>query len=256
MEKGMITAGGILLLYHRPALLNDASTVVDNIEAFSKYSRFKFWQVNTEYGFPPKLGRCRFPVILLHYSLFGGERYYLDSKFLKYLDDSKLAYKVAFFQDEYRYCQKRFAFLNRYSVDCVYTLLEPEYFDAVYKKYTGVPKLIFHIPGYVSEGLEEASQKFFKPDHFRTVDIGYRGRPLLFYMGKGAREKGGIAEGFLKRAEGLGLKLDIEHTEKKRIYGDAWYRFTADCKGFLGVEAGVSIFDLDDTVRIECERRI
>ncbi|HEU4684002.1 MAG TPA: hypothetical protein VFS39_05830 [Nitrospira sp.] len=251
-----IAAPGILLLYHRPALLNDASTVVDNIEAFAKYSAYKVWSLNTEYGFPRKLSEIKFPVIVLHYSLFGGQHYYMNNDFLDYLHKSKAAYKIAFFQDEYRYCQKRFGFINHYGIDCVYTLLEPEYFDAVYKKYTSAYRVITHIPGYVSEGLIEAARKFGIPDSERTVDIGYRGRPLDFYMGKGAQEKTGVAAGFLQRAAGTNLKLDIEQAEDKRIYGDAWYRFTAHCRGFLGVEAGVSIFDLQDTVRIHCEKRL
>jgi len=247
---------GILVIYHRPALVQDAVTVVDNIEAFGRYSRFKVWSVNTEYGFPPALGELRFRVLVLHYSLFGGGTYFFDSRFQQYLGTCKASYKVAFFQDEYRYCQKRFQFLNRHRIDCVYTLVEPAYFHATYNKYTSVPRLVSHIPGYVSEGLLKAAEKFGKRDQDRTIDIGYRGRSLEFYMGKGAQEKSRIAHGFIERAGGLKLTLDIEQTERKRLYGDAWYRFTANCRGFLGVEAGVSIFDVEDTVRIECEKRL
>jgi hypothetical protein len=251
-----VSAKGILLIYHRPALVQDAATVVDNIDAFARYSQFKVWGINTEYGFPPALGDLSFQVIILHYSLFGGGTYFIDPRFQDYLGKSKTSHKIAFFQDEFRYCQKRFGFLNRYGIDCVYTLVEPAYFHATYKKYTSVPKLVSHIPGYVSEGLLKAAEKFGKRDQDRTIDIGYRGRPLEIYMGKAAQEKSGIAIGFLERAAGLNLNLDIERTERKRVYGDAWYRFTANCRGFLGVEAGVSIFDLEDTVRIECEKRI
>lgn len=247
---------GVLLIYHRPALVQDAATVVDNIDAFARYSRFKVWSVNTEYGFPVALDDLCFRVIVLHYSLFGGGAYFIDPRFQDYLGKSKTSYKIAFFQDEFRYCQKRFGFLNRHGIDCVYTLVEPAFFYATYKKYTSVPKLVSHIPGYVSDGLLKAAEQFATRDRDRTVDIAYRGRPLEFYMGKGAQEKSGIAIEFLKRAAGLNLQLDIERTERKRIYGDAWYRFTANCRGFLGVEAGVSIFDLEDTVRIECEKRL
>jgi hypothetical protein len=247
---------GVLLIYHRPALVQDAATVVDNIEAFARYSRFNVWSINTEYGFPPALANLSFQAIVLHYSLFGGGTYFLDGQFQEYLAGSKSSYKVAFFQDEFRHCQKRFRFLDRYAIDCLYTLVEPPYFKATYGKFTGVPKLIFHIPGYVSEGLLEAAGRLGMPDQDRAIDIGYRGRPLEFYMGKGAQEKSGIAIGFLERARSLNLVLDIERSERRRIYGDAWYRFTANCRGFLGVEAGVSIFDLEDTIRVECEKRI
>jgi hypothetical protein len=173
--------GGILLLYHRPVLARDASTVAENIEAFSQYSQFKVWSVNTEYGFPHGLVSLRFDVIILHYSLFGmGQQYLLDEGLQRYLGESKTSYKVAFFQDEYRYCHKRFSFLNQYAIDCVYTLVEPKYFGLTYKKYTSVPTIISHIPGYVSESLVKAAEQFGLPDGNRTVDIGYRGRPLQF----------------------------------------------------------------------------
>ena len=251
-----IKVDGMLLLFHRPTLRRGAATIIENIEAFNRYSRFKTWSVNTEYGFPAGLRQLRFSVIVLHYSLFGGWDYPLDKGFCQYLDQCKTSYKVAYFQDEYRYCQKRFAFLSRFNVDCVYSLVEPEFFKATYKKYTVVPKLISCIPGYVSERLVEMARRFCKPDEERTIDIGYRGRQLEFYMGKAAQEKSGIATGFLERAAGLNLKLDISSSERGRLYGDDWYRFTANCRGFLGVEAGVSIFDTEDSVRTECEKRI
>jgi hypothetical protein len=48
--------------------------------------------------------------------------------------------------------------------------------------------------------------------------------------------------------------LDIAVDEESRIYGDAWFHFLANCRGVLGVEAGVSIFDVEDAVRTEWER--
>ncbi|MGQ0811529.1 MAG: hypothetical protein ACT4OO_09935 [Nitrospiraceae bacterium] len=245
---------GILLLYHRPTLRKGAATVEESIEAFGRYSQFRVWSLNTEYGFSRGLSKVHFPVIVLHYSLFGGWDYPLDKGFCEYLDQCTTSYKIAFFQDEHRYCRQRFSFLNRYKIDCVYTLIEPEYFKDTYRKYTAVPTLLSHIPGYVGEGLIEAAGRFGKPDRDRIIDIGYRGRPLAFYMGKGAQEKSGIATGFLEHAKGLNLKFDIACSERERLYGDDWYRFTAECRAFLGVEAGVSIFDVDDVVREECDK--
>jgi hypothetical protein len=40
------------------------------------------------------------------------------------------------------------------------------------------------------------------------------------------------------------------------IYGPAWYDFMASCRATLGVEAGVSVFDLEDNVRAQCEKLI
>lgn len=245
---------GILLLYHHP-LWQSAPTIMEHINAFEQYSHFKVYKVNVELGFPKRLQELQFRIIVLHYSLFGIWPYMLNEKFLKYIEQSQ-AYKISFFQDEYRFCPARFAFINRYKIDCIYTLLEPAYFDKVYQKYTTVKKLLYTLPGYVSGNLIALAQMMAKPDKDRGIDIGYRGRRLSFYMGKGGQEKHGIAVSFLQRANGLNLEIDVESDEQRRIYGKGWYKFLANCRAVLGVEAGVSIFDLEDKVRLECERLI
>jgi hypothetical protein len=248
-------ANGILLLYHHP-LRQSAATIMEHVNAFGNHSRFPVWKLNTELGFPAGLKRLRFPVVVLHYSLWGTTGYHLDGEFLSYLDDGGACYKIAFFQDEHHYCLQRFAFINRYRIDCIYTLLEQEHVKAVYGKYTEVPRVITTIPGYVSEDLKEKAARFRLPEDDRGIDIGYRGRELQFYMGRGAREKTEISHEFARRVEGLDLQVDFDTREAGRLYGDSWYAFLGNCKAFLGVEAGVSIFDVEDVVLKEYERRI
>jgi len=248
------TVHGILLLYHHYWNKN-APTIMEHVDSFSKYSKFKVWAVNTEKGFPSGLNRFEFDIIVLHYSLFGSY-YLLNHAFLEYIERSKSSYKIVFFQDEHHYCQQRFAFLNKYDIDCVYTLLHPDYFKDVYGKYTSVRKLVHNLTGYVDDALIEKARRFSKPDRTRNIDIGYRGRRLKFYMGKGSQEKFEIGERFLTRARGSGLKLDIESSEGDRLYGNKWYKFLGDQKACLGTEAGVSIFDIEDVVLTEYERLI
>ena len=133
----------------------------------------------------------------------------------------------------------------------MYTCLEPSEFGKVYGRYTSVPKLVSNIPGYVSEALLGAAGRFAVPDRSRTVDVGYRGRPLPAYLGHGALEKHLIGERFAAIAVGSGLRLDILGAEADRLYGDDWYRFLANCRCVLGVESGVSAFDLEDEVLSE-----
>jgi len=254
MGNKSFSVNGILLLYHH-YLFHNAPTIMDHVMAFQRHSRFNVWSVNTELGFPEGLKGLHFEIIVLHYSLFGPS-YLLNEAFLTYLEQSQSSFKIAFFQDEHRYCQKRFNFLNKSKIDCVYTLLEPPYFKEVYEKYAQVPKIIYTLPGYVSDHLVKIAEDRTKPFHDRTIDIGYRARQLSFYMGKGSQEKHKIGVEFRKYAKGLGLKIDIETEEEKRIYGNRWYEFLSNCKTVLGVEAGVSIFDIEDKVRTECERMI
>jgi hypothetical protein len=243
---------GILLLSHS-TLWKNAATVTDHIGSFSRHSRFPVIQANTDIGFPPALEQLQFRVVVLHYSLFAPWGYLLDERYRAYLASTK-AYKIAFFQDEHHYCRQRFAFLDEYGIDCVYTMLEAEHVPAVYGAHTKVSDVVSHLPGYVSGNNLHAAERFAKPAHERNIDVGYRGRPLLPYMGRAAREKYDIAIRFRERASSLGLTLDIAGGEEDRVYGDAWSRFIGDCRGFLGTESGVSVFDLDDTIREEYER--
>jgi hypothetical protein len=242
--------GGVLVLYHRPIapLFRDASTVVEHASSFRRHSRLGVVELNVHAGIPAALKRLSFDAVILHYSLFASFR--PDYEFFDYLRTSD-AYKVAFFQDEYIGCRQRFAFLNEYGIDCVYTCLEPDQFDAVYGRYTSVPTLRHTLTGYVSDELREAADRFGKPDAQRTVDVGYRGRPLPPYLGRGGQEKELIGRRFRELAAGTGLRLDIKGAEADRLYGDAWYRFIANSRAVLGVESGASAFDLEGEIMAE-----
>lgn len=244
---------GILLFYHHPVTAS-APTILEHMDSLRRHSQFAVWNVNTELGFPPGLGGVQVQIIVLHYSLFGAWPYRLGAAFTEYLVRCRDSYKVAFFQDEHRYCQNRFAFLSQYRIDCVYTLLEPPWVKDVYQKYAQVPRVICNLTGYISADLIEMARQRGKREEERTIDVGYRARPLAYYMGRGAQEKTEIAERFLQHARELELCLDIKTGEEDRIYGDAWYEFLANCRGVIGVEAGVSVFDLEDQVRPACDR--
>jgi hypothetical protein len=249
-----MTADGILVLYHYSPPY--ASTVIEHAQAFERHSRFPVWLVNVEHGFPPALRRMTPTVMVLHYSLFGSARYLLGEQFREFLDRTTGSYRIAFFQDEHYYCRQRFAFIDQYRIDCVYTLVDPEHHDAVYGRLTYGPRLVHTIPGYVSDDLVRLARERSHPDAQRRVDVGYRARSLPYYMGRGGQEKREIGVRFKERARDLDLQLDIETAEESRLYGDRWIAFLADCRAVLGVEAGVSIFDLDDTVRHGYERLV
>lgn len=176
----------------------------------------------------------------------------LDDGFLALLDSAD-AYKVAFFQDEHQYCQKRFVFLDRYRFDCVYTCFEPEQFAATYGTYTKVPKLVSHVPAYVHPDMVATAERLSLPDDERPIDVGYRARPTPPYFGRGGMEKFEIGERFAEVAVGSGMKLDLTAREEDRLYGEHWYEFMTRCRGFLGTESGVSCSDLEDEVRLEYE---
>ena len=171
------------------------------------------------------------------------------------LRSARASYKVAFFQDEYCWWPERAEVLNRFKVDCVYTCVEPKHYKDTYWKHTQVPRLETYLPGYVSEEMVRTAAKVSKPDAERSIDIGYRGRqPFFGWSGRAGQEKHEIGVHFREMAARTGLALDIETDESKRIYGDDWLAFLANCRAVLGVEAGASIFDVDNEVAPKYER--
>lgn len=243
----MDKVNAILLLYSHPVQKN-ASTIMDHVNAFEQYSQYPVIEVNIYLGFPQVLNKYSFSVIVLHYSLFGSLPFQLKGKAMEYVRNSKNSVIVAFFQDEPQYCPERIALINTLGIRCIYTLVEPDFHDIVYRQSTTVSQIITCIPGYVSEKIEMVGKELFMPDSSRTIDVGYRGRELPTFLGNGAFEKVDIAHQFLEFNKSYCLKCDIETSEEKRIYGDDWYRFLANCKGVIGVESGATIFDLGGDV--------
>jgi hypothetical protein len=244
----MSRPGTALVIYHRPVLWRhkDASTVREHIHAFRRHSRFAVWDVNSDYGFPRGLEGVQPGAILLHYSLFGSGEHRLDEGFRAWMRSCRDSVKVAFFQDEHYFCQKRFGFVNEFEVDLVYTHVGPQHIPEVWGRYTPSARAIFNIPGYVDDDLLVAATRFARPDAERDIDVGYRGRPLPAHMGAGSQEKRVIGERFKELAARTALNVDIETGEEHRIYGDAWYRFLGRSRATLGVESGVSFIDLED----------
>jgi hypothetical protein len=69
-------------------------------------------------------------------------------------------------------------------------------------------------------------------------------------------EKHEIGVRFGELARDSGLRLDLAAGEGDRLYGDDWYCFMANCRCMLGVESGVSCFDLEDEVLDEFTQRL
>lgn len=243
---------GVLLIYHH-LLGGDAPTIMQHVNAFGEHSEFKVWSVNTIYGFPERLKDLSFSCVVLHYSLFGGWPFVLPEQYIEYVAGCASSYKVAFFQDEYRYWPQRVNVIERCGIDCIYTLVSEDQFKNTYRRYLERPVLKYNLTGYVSDSMLKMSEGYSKPKEQRATDVGYRARELPVIYGKAVSEKYEIGRRF-KQIVGERLVCDIETTENKRIYGEDWYKFLGNCKGVLGVEAGVSIFDIDNSIEDECRQ--
>ena len=253
---------GVLFLYYDHGL-PFAENVVEHAKSFKRHSQFPICNVNTRYPFPPALAELDFAAIILHYSLFGSSGgplgpvlgtplYLLDEDHVAFLRSTS-ARKIAVFQDEQSFGRARWNFCNEFGIDCVYTCLEPSEWQRTWRRYTSVPELRATLPGYVDDGLIEIGRRFAEPAAARSIDVGYRGRPIPIFMDT-SEEKTEIGRRFNQLAGDSGLRLDVSVEEGDRIYGDDWYRFLGECRTTLGVESGASVVDCEDEVRNDYER--
>jgi hypothetical protein len=246
--------GGLLLYYRSSAFWRrGAATDMEHVEAFERYSRFGIQALNTDEPFPRRVAELDFELVIVHYTVPAGDFYYLTDDQLRWLKSSR-AYKVVLNQDEDRYCGHRFWFIDEVGFDLVDTMLEPSEYDKVYGSRTKASRIRTSLPGYVSEQTVAAGERLRTSDTERPIDIGYRGRRLPPVTGRASEEKYEIGRRFRELAGDSGLVLDIGLTEDTYLYGDDWPRFLARCRGMLGVESGVSVFDLDDRVMQQYEQ--
>lgn len=241
---------GIILYYRDQG--SDASTIEEHINSFEKISKYNILKWNLVYGEPPFFEKLNLKFIIFHYSIPPID--YSNIDWFNHIfnkTDNTSQKRIAFFQDEYYHCRERFDFVNNSNISTIFTLLNEEHHDKVYFNNTKVKKVITTLAGYVDDELVQISNKLTKTLNKRKYDIGYRARELPFYMGKGAQEKTDIAKFFIKNPKDLNLNIKIK--EEDRLYGEDWYVFLSECKATIGVEAGVSIFDIKGKIRKEVE---
>jgi hypothetical protein len=217
--------------------------VVASVRALRNHSRFPVLTLNASFGHPATLDRMRFRAVLLHYTMFYAGFAPLTPRLRDFVARCS-ALKVALFQDEQVHLAERIALARELGFDLIYSCFDQTDGERVYRE-TGA-RVSQYLPGYVSDHLRWRGDDLSRPDDQREIDIGYRGRKPPDSWGGAAREKYEIAVGFARRAADLGLKLNIETGEDKRIYGDAWLEFVASCRAMLGTESGATVVDPAD----------
>jgi hypothetical protein len=248
---------GGLLLHHRPTAfwLRGFATDREHVGSFPRYSRFRIRTLNTDEPLPRRVAELDFELVIVHYTVPATGLYHVTEDHLRWLKTSR-GHKVLLNQDEDRYCGHRFWFINEVGFDTIETMLEPSEYPKVYGGRTSVPRIRTAIPGYVSEQMVLDGERLRTPDEKRPIDVGYRGRDVPAVMGRGGREKYEIGRRFQELAAGTDFTLDIGLTEDDYLFGREWPRFLSRCKAMLGVESGVSVFDVDDRVMDQYERLI
>lgn len=234
----------LLLLCDKPKKGQNANTLIEHIEAFSKYSEFKVTELNPINQMISSFDN--FEIIVVHYSIIISSSKYLSPKFRRQIADSN-AIKVVFIQDEYRFINRTIAAMNALSIDILFTCVPEQEIKKVYNtdNLPGV-QIFNNLTGYVSEHLHEVEPNDYER---RNTDVSYRSREIPAWLGRLGREKIYIAENFPKHVDKTGLKLNIDCTEHGRLYGNSWSELLQDSKAALGTESGASVFDFTGEIQ-------
>ncbi|HXE51237.1 MAG TPA: glycosyltransferase [Ramlibacter sp.] len=162
--------------------------------------------------------------------------------------------KVIAIQDEYDNTNRLRSRLAEIGYDIVLTCIPEDQVARVYPpEMFPNTRFVPVLTGYVPESL--AARTGFTPLAARNVLLGYRGRDIGPRYGRLAFDKFEIGRRMKVECERLCIRHDIEWTEDKRVYGDAWYDFLGSCRAVLGTESGSNVFDWDGEVLDEYRRR-
>lgn len=233
-----------LLLYHQSPI-SGASTINEHFKSFNKFSKGSFLEFNTFYQPSSKLLRQKFDVIIFHYSIFGSHPFYLSDQLIEFCCHQD-AVKIYFFQDEHQNHDKRIEIIKNIGCSQIYTLAEEEFHDQLYTNYLKGVDVFQTLTGFV--GDYSNYRTYIKEFSHRTIDIFYRARNLPLHLGMGSQEKHEIGEYFLASRKFENLNLNISSDESDRLYGKQWFKYLGNSKFTLGVEAGVSIFDVTGNI--------
>lgn len=241
----------ILLLCHFEA--GSASTIIEHIHAFPKFSQHRYYVLSNLGHLPKWLDLSRFDGVIVHYSLIACYENYLSSDARRRIREFD-GFKAVFVQDDYRWINNTVEALAYMRVNALFPLAGPDIIDQVYSpaRLPGVHRETV-LTGYVPE---EFNGRAVKPLDERPIDVGYRARKVPMWIGSHTLQKWQIADRFLADAPRFGLKVDISYREEDRIYGDAWIDFVSNCKAVLGTESGASVCDFTGDIQRNVEAHL
>lgn len=220
-----------------------AFSFIEHIGKFARHSRHNCFYHNFAYQFDPAMDFKPFDVLVFTHNFW-----------LPSLSDAQReavrnanALKVMFLQDEFQYVREMNGVMAEMGVELMFSCVAKRDFDTFYPK-AHIPSLReVHqtLTGFVTAGLESPE---LRAHGRRTWDVGYRGRPPVFYMGNLGQHKRWIAEEMEPCIRNAGLKCNISYHEDDRLGGRDWIDFLRATRVQLGSPSGTSIVDMDGSL--------
>lgn len=229
----------ILVLFDQGSL--HTKTTRDYLDSFALFSGHNVYYVHATQGAPLSCSLDLFDAVLIHYSVRLCHTWHISQHFAAALERYR-GLKVLFIQDEYENTQTAGDWMNKLGLDVVFSNVPPAYLRRIYPR-VNHQRVQWKqaLTGYAPLGIESNP----RPMAQRSVAIGYRVRQLPFRYGKLGWEKFFIGQQMRAICRQRNIPHDIEWTDDKRIFGDQWLEFLANCRATLGSETGSNVFDFD-----------
>jgi len=188
-----------------------------------KFSQIESWDINN------------FKTLIFHYSI----NWFLLNDFKKYeinFIENFFRKRIIFFQDEYLYQDLKGCILKKFKFDLCFVNVSEKDAPIIFDNNDITFKNV--LTGYIPNISYEINK--IKD---RETDIFYRATPLPYICGDLGQEKTNIGKIIKKNALQKELKVDIEWTHAKKVYGEEWYIKLFNSKCTLATECGSKVFN-------------
>lgn len=242
--------GRLLVAYSNGS--NFVSTTAEYLAGIGRYTGFDVRYLHVTHNAEPACDLNEFDAIFHNYCArlpFDG---YVSPAYIEKLKSFR-GVKLVAVQDEYENTNKLKTAIQAIGFDVVFTNAAGETIEAIYpRREFPDTEFITVLTGYVPEDLEGRGHAAL-PLRDRPIHIGYRCRVLPAYYGRLGHDKFEIGRRMREICEARGIPHDIEWSDDKRLYGDAWYQFIGRCRTNLGAESGSNAFDFDGSLKATYE---
>jgi hypothetical protein len=242
-------AGRLLVAYDNST--NFVATIAEYLDSFGRFSDWDVHYVHATHGAEIGFDLNEFDALFQSYCASYcdrvGSSWHISPDYKAKLRAFR-GVKVLAVQDEYQYTQRIHQSIHELSFHIVITSVPREMVERIYPR-TMFPNTEFltALTGYVPDGLAERGKKT-PPLRNRPIAVGYRGRDIGALFGGLAYDKLEIGRRMREFCAERDIPHDIEWSEDKRLYGDAWYDFIGSCRAQLGSESGSNVFDFDGAI--------
>jgi hypothetical protein len=238
--------GRVLVLYNSWFLY--AETTREHVEMFAQFSTHDVTCADVAI-LDFDIDLANFETIVFHYSLVIAAWFHDLADHRRQKIINARAIKMLFIQDEFRWLTSVTDAITELGISVVFTVQPDDTVKAAYQTHPHWKTPILQNVRFVSTLTGFVDERLVKRDvppyEKRQLDVTYRARRLPFWVGRAGLEKYEIAAKFLKSAKQYKLKCDISTDESDRIYGEAWFDFTASSKATLGTEGSSGLVDFD-----------